>query len=710
MPRLVRHVLLTLLVIALLLGVDRLLNLQRNGVPVFNPFWLRVALLSGIYVTMAVSLNIVNGFTGQFSIGHAGFMAIGAYIGAAVTYKLPGLQNGFGLLFSCLVGGGAAAFFGWLVGVPSLRLRGDYLAIVTLGFGEIIRVLLENTNNLPATQFMGGAVGFSGIPKLTNFFWVFGLAVLTVTLARNLKRSLHGLAFQSIREDEIAADAMGVNTTKVKVTAFVLAAFLAGAAGSLYAHNEQFILPHTFNFILSINIIVIIVLGGMGSITGAVISAIFFTILPEWLRNANTGVIAHYYKDEYRLVAFALLLTMAMLLRPQGLFGRGELTLFRRRRQETGAPEGEPVESTPKSEAEPKLTLDCEAVTKRFGGLVAVDNLNIRIRPGELVGLIGPNGAGKTTAFNLLTGVYEPTSGVIRFEDAQIAGDRPYPANRRMLLLTWDTLLAALGGFLIGTVVYSSVSILNIAPSELQRVFVFGAHSALVWAFVVLAAALALITAPRHRRNLPGPKPYACCRLGIARTFQNIRLFPSLTVLENVLIGASGRLRTNLFSALLQTSAMEHEEQETRARARRLLRQFGLEAEEQEQARNLPYGDQRRLEIVRALMTQPDLLLLDEPAAGMNPQEKGELMALIRQVRDEFGLTILLIEHDMRLVMGICERIYVLDYGRIIAEGTPEQIRRDPKVIAAYLGEELGEGTAESEGEVAAKPAASQRE
>ena len=387
-----------LVVVLLLYFVNEFLNSRRNGITVFNEFFLRILLLSGIYVTLAVSLNIVNGFTGQFSIGHAGFMAVGAYVGAAVTHFFPALASGSGmaqgavLLLSCLVGGGVAGLFGYVVGVPSLRLRGDYLAIVTLGFGEIIRVLLENTDKLPGVGFMGGAIGFSGIPKLTNFFWVFGLATLTIVIARNLKRSLHGLAFLSVREDEIAASAMGVNTTKVKVTAFVLASFLAGAAGSLYAHNEMFLLPRSFNFILSINIVVMIVLGGLGSITGAVLTAVFFTALPEFLRNANSGPFAHYYKDEYRLVAFALLLALTMLLRPQGIFGRGELTLFRKR--------GEDVLPTAPSDVSPmpvrtSEVLDCENVTKQFGGLTAVDNFDIALRPGELVGLIGPNGGGQ---------------------------------------------------------------------------------------------------------------------------------------------------------------------------------------------------------------------------------------------------------------------------------------------------------------------------
>jgi ABC-type branched-subunit amino acid transport system ATPase component len=314
-----------------------------------------------------------------------------------------------------------------------------------------------------------------------------------------------------------------------------------------------------------------------------------------------------------------------------------------------------------------------EKCCKVFGGLTAVNNFDISLKKGELVGLIGPNGAGKTTVFNLLTGVYEPTTGSFRFDGHMMAGVRPYPPLHRLALLAMDTVLMGLSGWLVGYIMSTSIK------------------ANVTWAAVVIAVMISLLTAPKRRTNRAGFRPYQFARCGIARTFQNIRLFPELTVIQNVMIGSYIRRKTNLFDALFRTARMEREDAEIEARARTLLARFGLEKVAHEEARSLPYGAQRRLEIARALATNPKLLLLDEPAAGMNPQEKQDLMEDILHIRQEFGLTILLIEHDMTVVMGICERIYVLDYGEIIAEGTPEEIRRNPKVIAAYLGEEISE-------------------
>jgi branched-chain amino acid transport system permease protein len=688
-------------------------------------YWQDVIQQCGVAIIMAVSLNIVNGLTGQFAIGHAGFMAVGAYAGGSVTYYAsahlthqPTPTLGW-MLLAMLMGGLLAAAFGYVVGVPSLRLRGDYLAIVTLGFGEIIRVLLENTHDIsPSLDYMGGATGFQNVPSLSQspllFPLLFGTVMIVIVLSRNLKFSAHGLAFMSIREDEIAADAMGINTTRIKVTAFVLSAFFAGVGGVLFAHIK-FFKPDVFGFLLSMNYVVMIVLGGTGSVTGATLAAVVLTLTPELLKPVRDKI---HFTDEYLQVIYALILVLMMLLRPTGVFGMGEIRLtglrrwlLRKRSPIASVQEGLTREGQRAAEQTPSPSpaarpaqggsgtiLDLVHLSKRFGGLTAVGDVNLTLNSGELVGLIGPNGAGKTTVFNLLTGVYEPSEGSLVFDGKPLAGERPYTRRQRALRLTCDTLLSAAGGWLICTIMASAVIPYAGTPTEAHL------QLGIRWMGVLIGVGLSLATAPKRRRNRSGLRPFQFAGHGISRTFQNIRLFGELTVLENVRIGTYLRRRTNLFDALFRTRRLQQEEAETIANARVLLARFNLSRQENETAKNLPYGDQRRLEIVRALATNPKLLLLDEPAAGMNPQEKVQLMRLIRQIRDEYALTILLIEHDMKLVMGICERIYVLDYGRIIAEGAPQQIRSNPKVIAAYLGEELGDADGDGQPDGEQKP------
>ena len=297
-----------------------------------SPYVLQVLTLAGINIILAVSLNLINGFTGQFSIGHAGFMAIGAYTSAFVSVNfgsrmerslslLPSAgREAVVLLVVLAVGASCAAVAGFLVGVPSLRLRGDYLAIVTLGFGEIIRVFILNIDAV------GGARGLGGIPKYASFGWVYFFAIASIVLVSRLVDSSFGRTLLAVREDEIAAEAMGVNTTRTKVISFVISSAMAGVAGGLFAHYLMYVHTNSFTFLKSIEIIIMIVIGGLGSITGSVVGAVLYIGLTEGLRAA----------EQYRMVVFSLLLVLIMIFRPQGLMGHREL--FGRKRREAAPP------------------------------------------------------------------------------------------------------------------------------------------------------------------------------------------------------------------------------------------------------------------------------------------------------------------------------------------------------------------------------------
>ena len=601
-------------------------------------------------VIAAVSLNLVLGQTGQFSIGHAAFMTIGGYAGALLTrhtlaaivggpealaalVTLERLESGdrvarYALaawlwpLAPVLAGAICAALAGLLVGTPSLRLRGDYLAIVTLGFGEVVRNILQNSD----PQTLGGASGLSNVPQVFSAAWILLLGVVSVFLLANLCRSTLGKAFLAIREDEIAAESVGINIARFKVQAFVIGAFFAGAAGAMLAHFHGGVYPTGAGWTLSVEVLAMVVLGGSGSVSGVVLAAILFTVLRDALRRVGELPGLPFTGEQIRMPVFALLLVTMMILRPRGLMGRWEFSdLYRYLRAKppiplnvltdlAGGSQLARVSQPPRADPRPLSgefvgppdpLLVCENLQIRFGGLLAVDAFSLKLYPGELVGLIGPNGAGKTTVFNMLTGVYTPTSGRILFNGSDITSARP------------------------------------------------------------------------HRRNAAG----------MARTFQNIRLFNDLSVLDNVRIARHVHLRQHLLSCVLRLPAFYREEQQTIADSLRLLEILDLIDVAHETAASLPYGEQRRLEIARALATEPRLLLLDEPAAGMNPQEKVQLRGLIQRIQSQFALTILLIEHDMKVVMGLCERIVVLDHGQTIASGTPDAIRQHPAVIEAYLGE-----------------------
>ena len=554
-------------------------------------YYTGIVMMVGINIILTASLNLTTGYLGQLALGHAGFMSVGAY-GAALFTLYSGLPSGISFPVALVIGGIVAALFGIAIGIPALRLKGDYLAIITLGFGEIIRVLITNV------EFTGGAKGLRGIPRITNFAYVYIVVIITLVVLFTLLRSRQGRAIISIREDEVAAEASGINTTYYKLLAFTISAFFAGVAGGLYAHYLSVLDPTNFDFNYSIEILVMVVLGGMGSLTGSVIAAIVLTILPEALRDFASA----------RMLIYSVLLIIMMIVRPSGLMGTREFSLWglimqiKRRIFKSGAQGG----SEQAEAAEPpRDMLEVKDLGIQFGGLKALQGLSFTMNPGEIVGLIGPNGAGKTTVFNLLTAVYQPTTGSIMLE----------------------------------------------------------------------------------QKSLLGKNTHQITEMGIARTFQNIRLYKELSVIDNVKIGFHDQMNYSTTNAVTRSRFYWKEEALIERQAMELLAVFDLQHLANAKASNLPYGAQRKLEIARALASKPRLLLLDEPAAGMNPTETAELMNTIRLIRDRFQVAILLIEHDMSLVMGICERIIVLDYGQVIAHGTPEEVRNDPKVIGAYLGQ-----------------------
>lgn len=563
-----------------------------------SSYWSAVLVLAGIYALLALGLNVVVGYGGLLDLGYAGFWAVGAYTTAMVTGQAPFHPLVLGLAGAVPLAVVATVVSGMVLGAVTLRLRGDYLAIVTLAFGEIVRLVANSADSItngpsgvtsiPHPNILGYQFGLDPRPYVLLVWILIAVAALAI---HNLWNSRLGRGLWATRLDEGAAESTGVPAFRMKMMAFGVGAATSGLAGVLYSTYAGFISPDNFTILVAILVLAAVVMGGMGHTSGVLLGGLAVVILPELLRDFAQA----------RYLIFGLALVGMMILRPGGFLPARP----RRYRLPPALPGGAGswlgTESDPV--AQPAPAIECRKVTVRFGGLVALNGVDLEIPAGTIFAVIGPNGAGKTTLFDVITGFGRPSAGT-----------------------------------------------------------------------VVLAG-----------RPLSGKTPHAIAALGLARTFQQIRLFPTASVAENVYVGADLRLRSDPISAVLRLPAHRKADRRARQCVADLLEFCGIGELHDRPAGTLSYGDQRRVEIARALATMPRALLLDEPAAGMNPEEKTRLGVLVRHIRD-LGVTVLLIEHDMSLVMDVADRIAVLDHGVVIANGLPEEVRSNQLVLEAYLG------------------------
>ena len=633
---------------------------------VTNPYYLHLAVTIAIDSILVLGLDIVFGYTGEVSLGHASLLGIGAYTAGVLFF-----QFGIGMWLAIPAAVVVSCCFGAILALPALQVTGPYLAMVTLAFGTIIQILINEmtflTNgpmgitlqkpllidfrdwNVPEDSFFDMKPAY--MREFEFYFIVVLFLLLSIVFVNRVIASRYGRAFEALRDSPIASDCMGVSVYKHKVLAFVISAGMAGLAGVLFAYSEQYVAPNNFGVELSIMLLLAVTLGGRKSRVGPILGAIVVVLLPNLLADIGlfriiAGIIAvvalvaggaalrraenkasvlipivlclAFFAfamlltsvTDWRLSVFGAMILFVVFYLPDGIYGYVRRLLRMREHaviEAAGAGDKIWAASAPKVAAGQNL-LEVKQIVMQFGGLKALNQVDIAVRPGTIHGLIGPNGSGKSTMMNVLTGIYVPTSGDVVLEGASIAGKK--------------------------------------SPQ--------------------IAAA------------------------GIARTFQNVQLFGELTLIENVMVGLHHSFESSVVEVALRTGRAKREERAAQVRAASILGFVGLERLANEEARNLPYGKQRLLEIGRALALDPKLLLLDEPAAGLTAPDIKDLVEIIRKIRDH-GISLVLIEHHMDVVMSLCDTVTVLDFGQKIAEGPPATVQADERVLAAYLGGTVAE-------------------
>jgi branched-chain amino acid transport system permease protein len=565
-------------------------------VPGLQRFWIVLADNIGLAALVAMGLVLLTGVGGLTSFGQAAFCGFGAYTTALLTTSY-GLSPWLTLPLALIVSGALAV----LLGLITVRLSGHYLPLGTIAWGLSLYYVFSKI------ALLGRNDGISSIPPLAigsfqlldigRIYYAIWIAVFVAAiLTLNLLDSRTGRAIRALRRGHVAAEAFGVSTARAKLFVFIYAAVLAGLSGWLYAHFQRAVNPTPFGIDAGIEYLFIAVVGGAGHVWGAVLGAAIVSILKYVLQDTLPALFQT--RLQLETIVFGILLVLLLQVAPSGVWPRLAALLPGKHRERAGKPGVLPQRD---KRGDARTLLSVRNATKRFGGLVAVNDVGFDVAAGQILALIGPNGAGKSTTFNLVTGVLKPTSGTITFDG----------------------------------------------------------------------------------KRIDDATPQAIAKLGVARTFQHVKLVPDMSVEENVALGAFLRGRSGALASMLRLDRAD--EAALRAEARKQLARVGLADAAQRPAASLPLGQQRLVEIARALANDPILLLLDEPAAGLRHREKEELAELLRKLRDE-GVTVVLVEHDMGFVMGIAERIVVLDFGTKIAEGTADEVRDDPAVIAAYLG------------------------